>query len=91
MIWAAAKLEDDKQANKCAAEVAADRAAEDARREEFRACIQAGPAIRITATTTGFIGLKPRDGSVLAMCETADDEQGPVASLAQMMKAEGRD
>jgi uncharacterized protein YdcH (DUF465 family) len=88
--WAEAKLEADKQANARAAEMAASRAAEESRKEEFRSRIQAGPSIRVSATATGFIETSRRDGSILAVYDTAEDEQGPVASMAQMMIAEGR-
>lgn len=88
--WAKAKLEADKQANAQAAEMAAARAAQEAQREAFRARIQAGPSIRVSATATGFVETSHRDGSILALYDTADDEQGPVASMAQMMLAEGR-
>lgn len=88
--WAKAKLEADKQANAQTAEMAAARAAQAAQREAFRARIQAGPTIRVSATATGFVETSRRDGSILAVYDTADDEQGPVASMAQMMIAEGR-
>lgn len=88
--WAKAKLEADKQANANAADMAAARAVQEAQREAFRARIQAGPSIRVSATATGFVETSRRDGSILAVYDTADDEQGPVASMAQMMIAEGR-
>lgn len=89
--WAEAKLEADKLANARNAEMAAARAAEERRKEEFRSRIQAGPSIRVSATATGFVETSRRDGSILAVYDTAEDEQGPVASMAQMMIAEGRD
>lgn len=90
MVWAQAKLEADKAANEFSAKAAAARAEQHARREEFRARIQAGAAIRVAATETGFIEQSPRNGNVLAVYDTADDDLGPVASMAQMMIAEGR-
>jgi len=88
--WAKAKLDADKLANARNAKMAAARAAEERRKEEFRSRIQAGPSIHVSATATGFIETSRRDGSILAAYDTADDEQGPVASMAQMMIAEGR-
>jgi hypothetical protein len=88
--WAEAKLEADKRQRQEHAEMAAARAAEERRKEEFRSRIQAGPSIRVSATATGFIETSRRDGSILAIYDTAEDEQGPVASMAQMMIAEGR-
>jgi hypothetical protein len=88
--WAEAKLEADKQANAKNAEMAAARAAEERRKAEFRSRIQAGQPIHVSATATGFIETSRRDGSILAIYDTAEDEQGPVASMAQMMIAEGR-
>lgn len=89
--WAQAKLEDDKATNARNAAAAAARAAEAAREEAFRARIQAGPTVRVTATSTGFIEQSPRTGAVFAVYDTADDARGPVAAMAQMMLAEGRD
>lgn len=91
MAWAQAKLEDDKAANALAAAAASAQAAEAARQEEFRARIQAGPNIKVTATATGFMEQSPRNGSVLAIYDTADDARGPVAAMAQIMLDEGRD
>ena len=91
LAWAEVKLAADKEANKRAAETAAAKAAEHERREAFRARIQAGPSIRVSATATGFIERSARDGSARAVYDTADDARGPVAAMAQMMIAEGRD
>ena len=91
MAWARAKMEADKAANQRNAELDAARSAQAARREEFRARIQAGPTIRVSATDTGFIEQSPRDGSILAAYDTAGDEFEPVAAMAQMMIVEGRD
>jgi len=88
--WAQAKLDLDKQANAKANEMAEARVAEERRKEEFRSRIQAGQPIHVSATATGFIETSRRDGSILAIYDTAEDEQGPVASMAQMMIAEGR-
>jgi uncharacterized protein YdcH (DUF465 family) len=88
--WAKTRLEADKRENAKSIEMAAARAAEERRKEEFRSRIQAGPSIRVSATATGFVETSRRDGSILAIYDTADDEQGPVASMAQMMIAEGR-
>ena len=82
--WAEAKLADDKISRKRSAEVAAARAAEQQRLEVFRARIQAGQSIRVSATVTGFVEHSTRDGSVLAEYETVDDERGPVAAMAQI-------
>ncbi|MGR3795583.1 hypothetical protein [Vannielia sp. SX4] len=88
--WGRAKLEADKAEIKRNAELASTRAEEEARRAEFRASIQAGVTIRVSATDTGFIEQSPRDGSIRATYDTASDERGPVAAMAQMMLAEGR-
>jgi len=88
--WAIAKLEADKRANANEAEMAAVRAAEERRKEAFRARIQAGPSIHVSATVTGFIETSRRDGSILAIYDTAEDARGPVAAMAQMMIEEGR-
>ena len=90
MAWAQAKLEADKAANEISAKEAAARAAEAERQEEFRARIQAGVTIRVSATETGFIEQSPRNGAILAVYDTADDEHDPVAAMARMMIAEGR-
>lgn len=91
VAWGQAQLEADKAVNRRKAEAAAARTAQAARREEFRARIQAGTTIRVSATDTGFIEQSPRNGAVLGVYDTAEDELGPVASMAQMMIAEGRD
>lgn len=89
--WAKAKLEADKLANARNAEMAEARAAEERRKEEFRSRIQAGPSIRVSATSTGFIETSTRDGSILAIYDTAEDASSPVAAMAQAMIDEGRD
>lgn len=89
--WATAKLADDRAEIAAMAEAAAAREELEARREAFRALVQAGAPIKVTATATGFIEQSPRDGAVLAVYDTADDERGPVVAMAQMMLAEGRD
>jgi hypothetical protein len=91
MAWAKAKLEADEKANVVSAQAAAARAMQAARREEFRSSIQAGVTIKVSATDTGFIEPSPRNGSILAVYDTAADARGPVVAMAQIMIAEGRD
>lgn len=91
MAWAQAKLADDKATNAINAAADAARAAEVERQEAFRARIQAGASIKVSATGTGFIEQHPHDGSVLAVYDTAEDARGPIAAMAQMMLEEGRD
>ena len=88
--WGEAKLKADQQANAKAAEMAMARAKEDQRREEFRSRIQAGPRLRVSATADGFIETSLRDGTILAVYNTAEDARGPVRAMAQEMIAEGR-
>ncbi|WP_333814844.1 hypothetical protein [Tabrizicola sp.] len=93
MAWAQVKLEADKVEIENTVKVATVRAEQEAEREEFRARIQAGPPITVFATATGFIEQSPRTGAILATYERRGmgTEAGPVASMAQMMIAEGRD
>lgn len=88
VAWAQVKLVADKAANAAIADAAAARSAEEARQEAFRIRVQAGVTISVMATATGFIEQSPRIGAIY---DTADDERGPVAAMAAMMLAEGRD
>jgi hypothetical protein len=90
MAWGQAKLEADKIANQRSAEVAAARVQQAEREEAFRERIQAGPTIRVSATSTGFIEESVRTGAVLAVYDTAEAAAEPVAAMAQAMIAEGR-
>lgn len=91
MAWAQAKLEDDRATNAAAIADADARAALEARQEDFRARVQAGVPIKVTATAFGFVEQSAQNGSILATYDTADDARGPVAAMACMMLAEGRD
>lgn len=88
--WAQAKLADDRADLGAALAEAAARDELEARREAFRARIQTGPAVKVSATATGFVEIDPQDGTIRATYDTADDPRGPVQAMACMMLAAGR-
>ena len=88
MAWAQTRLEADRAEIASKVADAAARSAEEDRKEAFRVRIQAGETISVMATATGFLEQSPRNG---ATYDTADDARGPVAAMACMMLAEGRE
>ena len=90
MAWAQAKLADDRAENAARIEAAAAQDELAARQEAFRVRVQAGPVIQVEATATGFVEIIPHNGSAGAVYDCAEDARGPVAAMACMMLAEGR-